>query len=316
MPKKDESQRRAKLEEVISLIRQRPRFRKQEIQFLCREANPRFVTKVLNQLHQEGVLDAVIISGERCFAWKDGQFSSACWIDRQIVGDQVSQLPVEDRPRERLMQVGAAQLKNSELLAVLIRSGRKGESAIAAGHRIAQRFSDRLSELPHCSIQEMKQLSSAVSEAAFCQIMAGVELGRRVSRAIGEKIPRPKINSTLAAIEYCQSQFERLASDAKQEEFHIVTLDTKLQPIQSHQITVGTLDASLVHPREVFKPAIRDSAASILLVHNHPSGDPTPSRQDREITERLKRAGEILGVQVIDHIILAHTKAVSLAEWG
>ena len=110
--------------------------------------------------------------------------------------------------------------------------------------------------------------------------------------AIGERAPSPN-NRTATAIDYCRQHFERLASDALQEEFHIVTLDTKL-PLQSHRISVGTLDASLVHPREVFKPAIRDSAAAILLVHNHPSGDPTPSRQDREITERLKRAGELL----------------------
>jgi DNA repair protein RadC len=316
MVKKEDRQRRAKLEEIISVIQQRVRFRKQEIQFHCREANPQFVTKVLNQLHKEGILEATVVSGERCFSWKDDQFSSLRWIDRQIVGDQVTQLPAEERPRERLLQIGAARLKNSELLAVLIRSGRKGESAVAAGHRIAQRFSDKLTELPHCSIQELKQISSAISDAAYCQIMAGIELGRRISRASSDKIPRPKINSTAAAIEYCQSQFERLASDARQEEFHIVTLDTKLQPIQSHQITVGTLDASLVHPREVFKPAIRDSAASVLLIHNHPSGDPTPSRQDREVTERLKKAGEIIGIQVIDHIILADSRAVSLAEWG
>jgi DNA repair protein RadC len=93
-----------------------------------------------------------------------------------------------------------------------------------------------------------------------------------------------------------------------------VTLDTKLQPIKRHQITVGTLDASLVHPREVFRAAIRDAASSILLLHNHPSGDPTPSRQDREVTDRLKRSGEVLGIQVIDHIIVAKDQTISLAE--
>jgi DNA repair protein RadC len=314
MATKDDFQRRSKLHEVISLISERPLFRREEIQFLCREANPSFVTKILNQLHQEGVLEAILQSGEKCFSWKDKQFCPERWIDRQIVGDQVTQLPAEERPRERLLSVGAAQLKTSELLAVLIRSGRKGESAVAAGHRVSQRFSDRLTELPECSHQELKQISSAISESAYCQIMAGIELGRRISRAIGERPTRPKINSTFAAIEYCRSHFERLASDAKQEEFHIVTLDVKLQPIQSHRITVGTLDASLVHPREVFKAAVRDSASCILLVHNHPSGDPTPSRQDRDTTDRLKQAGEILGIRVIDHIILARDSAVSLAE--
>lgn len=306
--------RRAKLHEVISLIENRSRFRREEIQFLCSEANPAFVTKVLNQLHQEGVLHKELQSGETSFVWKPQEFSSSQWIERQIVGDQVNQLPAEERPRERLLELGAAELTTSELLAILIRSGRKGESAVQAGKRLSQRFSDRLMDLPQCSQFELKEISGAVSETAYCQIMAGIELGRRVARAINERAPRPKINSTAAAIEFCSRHFERLASDAKQEEFHIVTLDTKLQPIQSHQITIGTLDASLVHPREVFKAAIRDSAAAILLVHNHPSGDPTPSRQDREITERLKRAGEILGVQVIDHIIVAKQSIISLAE--
>jgi DNA repair protein RadC len=314
MRTQQDQQRRVKLHEVITLIAGRPRFRREEIQFLCREANPTFVTKVLNQLHQEGVLEREVLSGEAYYVWRDGEFTSDLWIDRQIVGDQVSQLPSDERPRERLLSLGAAELTNSELLAILIRSGRKGESAIQAGKRLSQRFSDRLMDLPQCSQHELKELCMSVSETAYCQIMAGIELGRRVAKTINERAPKPKINSTAAAIDFCSRHFERLASDAMQEEFHIVTLDTKLQPIQSHQITIGTLDASLVHPREVFKAAIRDSAAAILLVHNHPSGDPTPSRQDREITERLKKAGELLGVQVIDHIIVAKHAVVSLAE--
>ncbi len=310
----EDEERRAKLCEVITLIEGRERFRREEIQFLCREAQPAFVTKVLNQLYKEGVLERDDSTGETCYVWRDTKFESEYWIERQIVGDQVTQLPIDERPRERLLEVGAAELKTSELLAILIRSGRKGESAVQSGKRLAQRFNDRLKDLPQFSPQELKAISSAVSETAYCQIMAGIELGRRVARSLQEHAPRPKINSTASAIEYCRQHFERLASEAMQEEFHIVTLDTKLQPIQSHQITIGTLDASLVHPREVFKQAIRDSAAAILLVHNHPSGDPTPSRQDREITDRLKRVGEIMGIQVIDHIIVAKECVVSLAE--
>lgn len=309
-----QAQRRSKLNEIISLIQPRDKFRREEIQFLCREANPAFVTKVLNQLRLEGILQREEQAGETCYVWIDKQPSMDQWIDRQIIGDQVTQLPTDERPRERLMQVGAVELTNSELLAILIRSGRKGESAVQAGKRISQKFNDRLMDLPKCSHMELKELCSAVSEAAYCQIMAGIELGRRVARTIQDRAPKTKINSTSAAIDFCKRHFDRLASDALQEEFHIVTLDTKLQPIQSHRITVGTLDASLVHPREVFKPALKDSAAAILLVHNHPSGDPTPSRQDREITERLKKSGDILGIQVIDHIIVANDNAISLAE--
>jgi DNA repair protein RadC len=314
MATRQDQQRRAKLQEVFTLIEKRDRFHHQEIQSLCHEANPAFVTRLLKQLHQEGVLTTDNWWGKQCYVWNVQEFEVSQWIDRQINGDQVSQLPAQERPRERLLEVGASELKNSELLAILIRSGRKGQSAMQAGTRLAQHFDDRWIELPRSSLSELHQISSAVSSSAYCQIMAGIELGRRISQLISQRAPKQKITSTSAAIDYCRIHFDRLATDAQQEEFHIVTLDTKLQPIQNHQITVGTLDASLVHPREVFKPAIRDSAAAILLVHNHPSGDPTPSRQDREITERLTKAGELLGVRVIDHVIVARDSFVSFAE--
>ena len=205
-------------------------------------------------------------------------------------------------------------MKTSELLAILIRSGRKGESAVQAGQAVAKHVQDSLQNLPQLSATEIKDYSKAVSIVAYCQIMAGIELGRRVETAMCDAGVQERINSTEAAKNYCKRHFSRLAHDACQEEFHIVTLDTKLQPIKRHQITVGTLDASLVHPREVFRAAIRDAASSILLVHNHPSGDPTPSRQDREVTERLKATGDVVGISVIDHIIVAKEHALSLAE--
>lgn len=131
----------------------------------------------------------------------------------------------------------------------------------------------------------------------------------------GEHYQRVKLNSSVAAREWVASSLGSYFEDKlDQEEFLIAILDTKLQINRVVRITRGTLDSSLVHPREVFRPAIVDCASAILLIHNHPSGDPTPSRQDREITERLRKVGEILGVNVIDHIILAGTTAVSLSE--
>jgi len=213
-----------------------------------------------------------------------------------------------------LLTEGADRLRTAELLAILIRSGRKGESAVQSGQRIANHFGSRLDSLRTMSPSELKKISKAVSEVAYCQIMAGVELGRRVADSMQLNLPTEKITSTRAAIDYCLHHFSRLAIDGCQEEFHIVTIDTKLQPISRHQITVGTLDASLVHPREVFRPAIRDAAASVLLVHNHPSGDPTPSAEDRAVTDRLKRAGDIIGIKVLDHIVVGKHVAVSLAD--
>lgn len=316
MSSSNKSGRKEKLEEVLRLIVERREFRRQEIQFLCTEARPPFVTKVLNQLASEGVLYANRRADDDVFFWAEEQaeFSPEQWIQKQLAGDQVTNLPENERPRERLLQLGADQLKTSELFAILIRSGTRGESAIQAGQKLANHFKDNLETIIRYSPQEIRALSNSVTESAFCSIMAGIELGRRIEGLHKLDRANPKINSTQAAVEFCERHFARLANDAKQEEFHIVTLDTKLQFIQSHQITVGTLDASLVHPREVFSKAIRDAASSILLVHNHPSGDPTPSRQDREVTERLKRSGELLGINVIDHVIVARGQSLSLAE--
>ncbi len=312
-----ERKRKSQLSEVLKLIGSRPDFDKKEIQSLCRESKPAFVTKLLKQLAQEGVLriEQENTKHEKFYWIEDPHtFVVDRWIDQQIAGTQITQAPMEERPRERLLDAGVEHLKTSELLAILIRSGRKGESAVQAGQRIANKIQNGLHELPQISPSEMKAISGAVNIVAYCQIMAGIELGRRVQAAIGDSGGREKINSTEAAKSYCARHFNRLAHDADHEEFHIVTLDTKLQPIKRHQITVGTLDASLVHPREVFRAAIRDAAASILLVHNHPSGDPTPSRQDFEVTDRLKRSGELLGIQVIDHIIVAKDQTLSIAE--
>ena len=143
--------------------------------------------------------------------------------------------------------------------------------------------------------------------------MAGIELGRRLALIQDQQpLPPERIRGSDDAIRYCMRAFNRLAIDGKQEEFHIVTLDTQHGPINSHLITVGTLDASLVHPREVFRAAIRDSASAILLVHNHPSGDPTPSREDKAVTDRLVQVGELVGIRVLDHIIVAKERGRSV----
>ncbi len=320
MSKAEDEKRRAKLREVLSIAASKQEFDRDEIVSLCNESRSAFVGNVLKQLAADAVISykSDDNDGTTRYTWivNRGKFDSDGWIHQQIhSGNQVQRAPKEERPRERLLQLGAERLKTSELLAILIRSGLRGESAVQSGQRVASRFEENLERMAEYSPSELKAISKAVSEVAYCQIMAGIELGRRVSEARLAHSPKVKINSTKAATNYCSQHFARLAQDARQEEFHIVTLDTKLQPIQSHQITIGTLDASLVHPREVFKAAIRDSASSILLVHNHPSGDPTPSRQDHEVTDRLKRAGELIGIQVIDHIIVAREECVSLAEW-
>lgn len=186
---------------------------------------------------------------------------------------------------------------NEELLAKLLRSEK-------AAYNVAKL---RVDELVHATRHEL-----GLTVSQFERLMAGIELGRRISDpVVREDI---HITSTEVAIEYCRTKFHRLIHDGKQEEFHIVNLDTKHKPINTYLITKGTLDASLVHPREVFRPAIKDSSSAIILAHNHPSGDPTPSREDYSVTERLTESGKVLGINVLDHIVMGREGCISIRE--
>lgn len=186
---------------------------------------------------------------------------------------------------------------NEELLALVLRS----------------QF-ERVANKDVSEIVQASQAELGLTDLAYNQLMAGVEIGKRVSEVKANY--NAKITSTHQAVDFCQRHFCRLIAEALQEEFHIVTLDTRHRMINSHQITVGTLDAALVHPREVFRAAIRDASSAILLVHNHPSGDPTPSREDRTVTDRLTEAGTLLGITVLDHIVVAKEGCLSIREDG
>lgn len=309
--------RRKRLESVLLPLACRDRFSRDEAKRLVGETAPGFVTQTLNAIAQAGILARDQNGKQVSYQWVDREPLAAVnrWIDGQIHGDQVKQTPEEERPRERLLRDGAASLSTADLLAILIRVGVRNESAMTGGRRIANRFAQRLEKLRETSLAELREVSPAATRSSYCQIMAGIELGRRVATAELARQPElARITSTAAAIEYCRRRFACLAADGVQEEFHIVTLDTKHKPIHSHRITVGTLDASLVHPREVFRPAIRDAASAVLLVHNHPSGDPTPSREDHLVTERLTEAGELLGINVLDHLIVARDETISIRE--
>ncbi|GAB5406870.1 MAG: DNA repair protein RadC [Aureliella sp.] len=177
---------------------------------------------------------------------------------------------------------------------------------------LREQFS-RVAEKPVDELVRAGRAELPLTDIAYDRLMAGIELGRRVSEQRANYNQR--ITSTAKAVAFCQSHFGRLISDGLQEEFHVVTLDTKHRMIRSHQITVGTLDASLVHPREVFRTAIRDSSSSVLLAHNHPSGDPTPSREDIVVTDRLTEAGKLIGITVLDHIVLAREGCLSIREY-
>jgi DNA repair protein RadC len=172
-----------------------------------------------------------------------------------------------------------------------------------------------LKKLPDAGAAEIQAVCKGMTKAAVERLMAGVEIGLRIAELQGEYDKTERITGPSMAIRFCLRKFGRMAKERKQEEFWVVTLDTKNVPMDCHQITVGTLKNSLVHPREVFRPAIRDAANSIIVVHNHPSGDPTPSDQDISVTERLEQTAEIVGIPVIDHIVVGADKAISIQEW-
>jgi DNA repair protein RadC len=300
--------RKQKLQSLIYSIQTTDPFSVAWAKTQCRDCAPAYVTRVLKQLARDGHLEETVDRNESVYRWVPDKFDAVHgWIHRQVYGEQIKSGPESDRPREQLLRDGVSRLSDAQLIAILVRVGVPGESAVQAGTRLSASFSgDRLADLTDSSLAELRQMSKAIRKDSYCQIMAGIDLGRRIAvlRDINPVLPA-RIRGSEDAISYCMTRFARLANDGKQEEFHIVTLDTQHGPIKDHRITVGTLDASLVHPREVFRPAIRDSASAILLVHNHPSGDPTPSREDHAVTDRLAKVGELVGIRVLDHIIVS-----------
>jgi len=215
---------------------------------------------------------------------------------------KIKDLPKVERPREKLMQYGPEKLSNSELLAILLRSGKKGENVVELANKILKRFSK--DELPNLTFNDLKDYSG-LGPAKACEIIACFELGKRLLKDKKAEI-------------YLQPKeiWEELKDlrDHKKEHFVIFYLDSRNQEIKREIISVGSLNANLVHPREVFEPAVRHLAAQVVLAHNHPSGDPEPSEDDLEITKQLKESGKILGIEVIDHIIITKNGFISFKE--
>ena len=302
---------------VVNVLLENHLFDKLEIYKTLKNENPQFIGRMISELIKDGYLTKSGSKTKPEYSWsaKREEFNAGRWIDQRVFTPTVKRSPSIDRPRERLLRLGPSNLKISELLAILIRSGLQGESAMQAGERLSTLFGSTLEKLSLQARGELKQVSKAIGETAYCQIMAGLELGKRLaSQRTTESVPHHKVKNTSDALTYCKEHFMRLAREAKQEEFHIVLLDEKHHVIKSEQITVGLLDKSLAHPREVFKPAVKESASALILVHNHPSGDPTPSQDDKTITKELRKGAETLGLRILDHIILSEDKALSMAE--
>jgi DNA repair protein RadC len=208
----------------------------------------------------------------------------------------IKQLPPELRPRERLLEAGPSALSDGELLGLLFGIGSREKTAVElAGEVISE--AGGLHGLYDVSVHELMRVNG-IGEAKACILLAAVELGRRIGQV--RNPGRPMISSPADV----ERLLRRRIANLDRENFVVVLLNTKNEVIETSTVSVGTLGASLVHPREVFKPAVRASAASVILAHNHPSGKVEPSREDREVTRRLGEAAGILGIEVLDHVIV------------
>lgn len=221
---------------------------------------------------------------------------------------RIREIPVDDRPRERLISYGADSLSLAELLAVLLRTGTEKYSAIGLAEHLLANF-EGVRGVANATIEEMSQVHG-IGPAKAAQIKAAIEFGRRLIAASPEE--RPKIRSPRDVYNLLGPTLR----DEKREHFIALLLDTKNGVMRSRTVSVGDLSSSIVHPREVFVEAIRHGAASLIVAHNHPSGDPNPSPEDIAVTRRLAEAGELLGIELLDHIVLGDERWVSLKERG
>lgn len=217
---------------------------------------------------------------------------------------KVRDLPKIERPREKLAKYGPEKLSNSELLAILLRTGKKGENVVEMSNKILKKFGAE--NLPAANFNELKNYSG-LGPAKACEIVACFELGKRLLKNKQTKI-------YLSPKEIWEELKE--LRNHKKEHFIVFFLDSRNQEIKQETISIGSLTANLVHPREVFESAIKHSAAHIIFSHNHPSGDPEPSEDDLLITKKLAQSGEILGIEVLDHIIVAQKGYFSFKEKG
>lgn len=222
--------------------------------------------------------------------------------------NMIKDLPITERPQERLIKLGANSLTNSELLAIILRTGNKNEGVLSLSQRVISECHG-LNGLLDATLEELI-LIKGIKEAKAAQIIALSEIFKRfrsIKSGNSYRITSPNDVSDLLMMQMRELKFEVLK---------VILLNTKNTVISVVDASVGSLNSSIVHPREVFKDAIRRSAAAIIIVHNHPSGDPTPSGDDISTTKRINEAGRILGIDLLDHIIIGENKYISLKEEG
>jgi DNA repair protein RadC len=221
---------------------------------------------------------------------------------------RITDLAADERPRERLAKLGPQALSSAELLAILLRVGVTGENAVQVGQRLLQTFGG-LTGLHRATFDEMRA-QHGIGEAKAAQIKAAIELGRRLTLESPDE--RPAINSPAEAAALVQYEMSGL----EQEHLRVILLDTRNHVLGIEEIYHGSVNSSQVHIGEVFKPAIRRNATAIIVIHNHPSGDPTPSPDDVAVTRAILQAGKLLDIDVLDHMVIGQGRWVSLKERG
>ena len=221
-------------------------------------------------------------------------------------GPAIRDFPTEERPRERLRERGAGNLSNAELMAILLRTGLEGENVIAMASRLLPTVGG-LQGLSRSAYDDLCSLKG-ISDAKACQLLAGIELGRRVAALEPNESQRIGTPADVAKMYMLEmSAFDR-------EHMRVVLLNTKNQVMGSDDLYIGSVNAALVRPAEVFASAVRRNLPAVMVVHNHPSSDPTPSPEDVRLTRQLVEAGKLLDVEVLDHIVIGQGKYISMRE--
>lgn len=223
-------------------------------------------------------------------------------------GMMIRDVHLADRPRERLFRQGAESLSNQELIAILLRTGTKKESVLVLANRVLSSF-DKIQDLKSATTEEFMTING-IGKAKAVQLLAAAELGKRVYQKHSED--RYTIRSPEDAAAYLMTDMSSLT----QEHFVVLFLNVKNEVMHKQTLFIGSLNSSIVHPRDIFREAVKRSAASIVCAHNHPSGNPSPSPEDIEVTKRLIEAGLIMGIEILDHIIIGNHKFISLKEKG
>lgn len=220
----------------------------------------------------------------------------------------IKDIPLNERPRERLVKYGVKNISNEELISIILKTGTKDKSVKELSNMILSKYSD-ISNLKELEIQDIMKIKG-IGKVKAIELIASIELGRRVY--IDKNIDELKIKGSIDVYDY----FNNLLKDKKQEHFYAVYLDNKKKVITKRLLYIGTINGSVAHPREIFKTAYLVSASFIICVHNHPSGDPSPSNEDIVFTNKLMEIGKLNNIPVLDHIVIGRNCYYSFFEEG